>query len=151
MTWDIWLITPFSFWSMENQLDQLKEARAALEKGVEAKSFYRYFQNLQMINNWTRARYFYHMFLLKQSRWDFKEILLWMVCKMHLELQFLVDWTSFERKTLGEKTLTSIWLFTDSNCAATAAWWDSDLNKQRGQVTSQHDSETENTVADLKV
>ena len=35
---------------MENQLDQLKEARAALEKGVEAKSFYRYFQNLQMFN-----------------------------------------------------------------------------------------------------
>ena len=35
---------------MENQLDQLKEARAALEKGVEAKAFYRYFQNLQMFN-----------------------------------------------------------------------------------------------------
>ena len=31
-------------------MDQLKEARAALEKGVEAKSFYRYFQNLQMFN-----------------------------------------------------------------------------------------------------
>ena len=37
---------------MENQLDQLKEARAALEKGVEAKAFYRYLQKiyLQMIN-----------------------------------------------------------------------------------------------------
>ena len=35
---------------MENQLDQLKEARAALEKGVETKAFYRYSQNLQMIN-----------------------------------------------------------------------------------------------------
>ena len=35
---------------MENQLDQLKEARAALEKGVEAKAFYRCFQNLQMFN-----------------------------------------------------------------------------------------------------
>ena len=31
-------------------MDQLKEARAALEKGVEAKAFYRCFQNLQMFN-----------------------------------------------------------------------------------------------------
>ena len=33
-------------------MDQLKEARAALEKGVEAKAFYRYFPKtyLQMIN-----------------------------------------------------------------------------------------------------
>ena len=37
---------------MENQLDQLKEARAALEKGVEAKAFYRYFPKTyqQMFN-----------------------------------------------------------------------------------------------------